>query len=44
MWKTPSPRRPHKRVAELDAVIEVDSEALVAREAIDEVEEMGFET
>lgn len=38
MWKTPSPRRPHKRVAELDAVIEDDSEALVAREAIAEAD------
>lgn len=34
MWKTTTPRRPHKRVAELDAAIEEDDEILAPREAI----------
>ncbi|MCJ1426556.1 hypothetical protein MMC29_004459 [Sticta canariensis] len=34
MWKTTTPRRPHKRVAELDAAIEEEDEILAPRDAI----------
>ncbi|MCJ1464139.1 hypothetical protein MMC07_002752 [Pseudocyphellaria aurata] len=33
-WKTPTHRRPHKRVAELDDVIKIGDEVLVPREPI----------